>query len=451
MIASSQGWRNYGREVGRTSSIAYLDDLARFGGHLGLERITALLERLGNPHQCYPSVHVAGTNGKGSTCAFLCAALSRAGYRVGMTTSPHLVSFTERIMVAEHDRLQPITEAALDELAERVRVESEEVSLGPWGHVTQFEVSTALAFAHFADEAVDITVVEVGLGGRLDATNVLTPLISVITPISLDHTDVLGADLASIAAEKAGIIKPGVHVVVAPQQPEALEVIEKRAATLGCPLSIVTTGKAQSDLTGSTFTWMGDATTYEDLGIGLLGPHQVANAATAVAALEVLRGQGWNLLESTIRTGLAEAQWPARLQKLSERPLVLLDGAHNPDGARSLAAALGQLVKDRRIIFVVGMLEEKPARFLLETVLPIGSTVVCTQSRQGRTAPAAPQELARIASQVMGPGSEVLMEPDATQAVRRAIALAGPSDVVCIWGSLYLAGEILSAGDLWGS
>ncbi|HEU5393970.1 MAG TPA: folylpolyglutamate synthase/dihydrofolate synthase family protein, partial [Candidatus Methylomirabilis sp.] len=353
-------------------ALQYLYGLQRLGIKLGLENIRRLLQVLGSPERAFRAVHVGGTNGKGSTAAMLAAVLQAAGFRVGLYTSPHLLDFSERIRVNG----EPIGPDAVAPLAAEVRAAVEAAfAHAPDdlpSHPTFFEVTTALAFLHFARLGVEWAVVEVGLGGRYDATNVLAPDLTVITNVAVEHQDLLGESLEAIAAEKAGIVKPGIPLVTAAAEP-ALAVLrraceERRAPLLHVPGAYSWLREAPLP-DGQVFSLRGPGTDRGSLRISLLGRHQLVNAATAVAAVEALREGGLPLPEGAIREGLAAARWPARLQVVGDRPRLLVDGAHNPAACRAVRDFLEGEAPGRRLL-VFGALKDKDWGQMLEILLP---------------------------------------------------------------------------------
>ncbi|MBO8141835.1 MAG: bifunctional folylpolyglutamate synthase/dihydrofolate synthase [Firmicutes bacterium] len=421
-------------------AVGFLESLKRFGEKPGLSRIRFLLARMGDPQDAYPAVHVAGTNGKGSTAAMIAAALKAAGLRVGLFTSPHLVRYNERIAVDG----EPIGDDELGPLLEELKGHAEAAAARPEvGQPTEFEVGTAAALAHFARRRVDLAVVEVGLGGRLDATNVVRPAVTVITPVGRDHTEVLGEDLASIAEEKAGIIKPQVPVVCGRQRPEAMPVIQARCASVGAPLyrfGIDFEARLVSaDRRGTSFDARWRDRWLLGLSVPLLGSHQAENGAVAVAALCRLAEDGWPVTEEAVRAGLAAVRWLGRLEVVERRPWVILDGAHNPDGCRALRQGLEEVFPGVRPVFVIGMLRNKPIDDMLGELLPMATAAVFTAPASSRTPAADPHELARRASGLV-PLSAV--EPQPSAALAKARDLAGPEGLVCVCGSLYLVGEL---------
>lgn len=409
-----------------------------------LERITRLLERLGNPHLTVPTVHVAGTKGKGSTAAMISSILSSAGMRVGLYTSPSLHTVTERIRVG----MEPIAQEDFAGLVERMWPEVEWVGEhGGYGPLMYFEFLTALAFQHFSETNVDFQVIEVGLGGRLDATNVVHPAVSVITSISLDHTSVLGDTIPLIAAEKAGIIKDGVPVVVAPQDGEALETIRRIADERRSPM--VDVGRELSwqpqhaDIDGQAFTVNGLNDSYE-VKIPLIGEYQQENAAAAIAAAETLIDAGYPLTRSDILEGLRNVRWPGRFQVLRrDGPLVIADGAHNPYSMRRFVEALTRHVEFEHPFVVFGAVSGHSAVGMLEELVALDPTVIAVQSRHPKAA--AVEEIAEAAQAV---GVSVVMEHRGVgDATRRALDLATSKDAVIGTGSLSVVGEMIEELD----
>ncbi|MBE3598265.1 MAG: bifunctional folylpolyglutamate synthase/dihydrofolate synthase [Limnochordaceae bacterium] len=442
------------------SALDYLGRLARFGVRLGLERMRGVLEALGQPHRAYRWVHVAGTNGKGSTAAMIASMARAAGIRTALYTSPHLVRFHERIVVDG----APITDEELVRAYRRVREAVDRAGEG--GELpTHFEFVTAMALWHFAQAGVELAVVEVGLGGRLDATNVVEePEVTAITPLSLDHTAVLGSRLEQIAAEKAGILKPGADAVLAPQAQAAREVVAAAARKVGAPLfeveertpgpdgrapandgrSYVFASRHVGPDGGRLELWAPGGVHYESLAVPLLGPHQLVNAATAVAVADRLASRGWPITAEAVARGLQEVRWPGRLQVIGKRPVVVVDGAHNPQAAAALARALEQVFGRPASWLVIGMLAEKDVKGVLRHLVRPTTRVVATRARSSRTTPIDPHELAALASQ-MGARTAVSVMP-AREALRYAVGRAEPEDLVVVAGSLYLAGEILEEG-----
>ena len=414
----------------------------RDAAHYDLRRMVELLGRLGNPHLKARSVHIAGSKGKGSVAVMVASALTAAGYASGLYTSPHLHTFNERIRVDG----ELIPEAELVGLVERLKPEVEVVNgKATYGRLTTFEVITALAFAYFAQKGVDFQVVEVGLGGRLDATNVVEPEVCVITSISFDHTEVLGNTLAEIATEKAGIVKPGCVVVTSPQTDEAARVIKAACLNRGVRLVRV----------GSDVTWQGRGFDGErqllrvkgrlagyELSLPLLGQHQLENAAAAVAALEVLAEKGFHISGDSITKGLAQVSWPGRLQVLSRRPLIVVDGAHNPHSARKLRQSLEQYFDFDRAILVIGVSSDKDIAGIISELVPLFDKVIVTRSTHPRAMATAP-----IVAEFGKYRLEALETDDISAALSLALTLAGDKDLICVAGSLFVvAGAIEQAG-----
>ena len=401
-----------------------------------LDRMRALLAALGQPERGFPSVLVAGTKGKGSTVAMIGACLQAAGLRTGRYTSPHLINWRERTCVDG----QPISTVAVIDLAEPVRKAVD--GLSPrLGLPTTFEVGTAFALLHFAGQQVDVAVVEVGTGGRFDATNLLDPLVSAIAPISYDHTSTLGETLSAIAWHKAGIMRRGRPAIAAPQPEEARLVIESEAESVGADLEEV----------GREWHWVrqrGDVIRVEsthidfqplETEVGLLGEHQRDNATTAVAALHALQPR-FDISAAAVRTGLKTVDWPGRLQVLGDRPLVVVDGAHNAASAEALRRAVEQLLQFERLILVLGLSEGKDARGVIYALAQRAEHVFFTRSHHERAA--APAELAPLVRSV-APRTEVTVQEDARLALDAALAAAHPRDLLLVTGSLFLVGEAL--------
>ncbi len=389
---------------------------------------------LGHPERQWAAIHVAGTKGKGSTCALLASIFRAAGVRVGLYTSPHLVHLSERIQMDGH----PVTGETLAEAVAAVRPAVAQLPSSP----TYFEVLTAMAFWSFARTEVEIAVLEVGLGGRLDATNVVEPLVSVITPVSLDHTDVLGSTLAAIAREKAGIIKPGRPVVVAPQPPEALAVLRAVAAERRAPCVEVAAHAAVrvlgTSVEGQRLALQTPARQYPAIHLPLLGAHQAENLATAVTALESLPAP-WTITDTAITDGVAHVVWPGRLQVLDRRPWVVLDGAQNVASAAALRAAVQELWPGRAVHLVLGMSANKDLDGVAQALRPLAAFVVATQARHPRALPAE-----TLAARLSRWFPAVATAATVEEAVARATLRTTPDDVVLVAGSLFLVGDLLT-------
>ncbi|SHM63554.1 dihydrofolate synthase / folylpolyglutamate synthase [Caldanaerovirga acetigignens] len=424
-------------------ALEYIHGLTKFGIRLGLDRIKKLLEILGNPQEGIKILHVAGTNGKGSTCAMIDSILRAAGYRVGLYISPYLEVFNERIKVDGRN----IPDDDIARLTEKVKNAVEEMEKKGWSVPTEFEVVTALGFLYFKEQKVDFLVLEVGMGGRFDATNVITPLVSVITPISYDHQQYLGSTLTEIAREKCGIIKPGRATVTAPQDEEAMKVIEETCSKLNS--SLVKVEKEASyrlinwGVEGQTFDLKTSKHNYQQLKIRLLGDHQLDNAATAVVAVEALQRYGIDIPSEAVRKGLEKARWPGRLEILKENPYVLIDGAHNIAGIRVLKEALLKYFPEKRIILVIGILSDKDYVDMLSEITPIADSIITTRPDSPRALSAA--ELAEsIRKLTFGKTPEVYESDDIEKAVKAALDMASSEDLVVFAGSLYLIGKVRS-------
>lgn len=418
---------------GYRSCLDWLFSRHRLVMKTGLERVERLLEVAGHPERKFRIVHVGGTNGKGSTSSMVARVLAEHGLRVGLYTSPHLVDFAERITVNG----TPIPPQSVVDLVERLKEGADEVE------ATFFEIATAAAALHFAEQAVDLVVAEVGLGGRLDATNALDSALSVITRIALDHTDVLGSDHASIAAEKAGIIRPG-GVVVCGAEGVALDVIRGVAAARKA--RFIDTGLESSvsntrvGANGSTFDFEYCGRRYESLELSMLGRHQIANARNALVAVHELAGPvgAVALSERAMRRGLVEASVPGRLQIIDRRPTLVADVAHNPDGAAVLAAAIEEVFDFDRLIVVLGIMADKDARGFLAAVADVTDSLVLMRPSTPRAA--APEDVAAVASEF---GIRNRVVPSAGAAIQSALAEAGEADLVLVTGSHYTVGDVM--------
>lgn len=455
--------------------IAYINTPRWQASRLGLERIRELLDRLGRPQDRLKFVHVAGTNGKGSVCAYLASILQAAGYRTGMFTSPYIERFEERIRVNDSmispDELRDVTLA--------VREHAEAMADETGDHPTEFELMTAVALEHFARSGCDIVVLEVGLGGRLDSTNVIdAPEVCVIARIGLDHTALLGNTLAAIAGEKAGIIKGGSPVVSWPQEPEAMAVIERAAAERGCALQVADFSQLEEEAVRWDSRESSDGTNgtngaspslhecaaaafrpfsykeFRNLRTAILGSYQPQNAALALEAVEALRDRGWTIPDNAVREGAARTMWPGRFEIVEggaspDGFAVVVDGGHNPQGAQALVDSLAEVFPGRKPVFAVGVLEDKAYPEMLEAVLPLGSAFVCVTPENPRALPA--HKLARA---IRWTGQDLLgcsacvnpvVARDFEDAIRRARELAGSDGLICAFGSLYSVAALKEA------
>ena len=431
-----------------------------------LPRVRAFLAGLGDPHLAVPCVHVAGTKGKGSTVAMVASALRSAGFRTGLYTSPHLHTIRERIAVDG----EPVTEEAFAGLVARLAPLVTEFNRGGpasetsppsrlrrstpspftergqgvrYGPLTTFEMLTAMAFIHFRDSGCQLSVLEVGLGGRLDATNVVRPLVCGITNISFDHVELLGNTLAAIAGEKAAIIKPGVPAVSAPQEPEALEVIQRAARENRSALTLagrdITWEPGESTLEGQRFTLRSVRGEYP-VWTPLLGDFQMENAATALGLCEALMDQGVPVTSDAVLDGLAKVSWPARLEVLRRGPLVVVDGAHNRHSMKRLVAEVRRRLPHENVILVFGVTGGKDLDGMMDEMAGFPSRVVTCRSRHPKASDAV-----ALASAAMGRGMAAEAAPDTASAVTKALAMAGPRDLVLVTGSLFVAAEAREA------
>lgn len=416
-----------------SETIDYLFSLQRFGIKLGLEAITDILGRLGNPQCQYATIHIAGTNGKGSSSAMLASILQASGYRVGLYTSPHLIDFRERIRVQGVD----ISERDVCELTEEIRQVA-----GPLSTLTFFEFTTAMAFRHFLNQRVDVAVVEVGMGGRFDATNVLHPLGVLITGIAFDHEAYLGDSLQAIAQEKAGIICQTTSVVLGPMPEEIGRIFEAQAGKWHAPFFRFGREFSISEAGLLAFTYHGPRWTIPGLQTNLLGSHQKINAANALALLETAVEGTLPISQEAIRTGLQQVRWRGRLEVIQRDPLIVLDGAHNPSGAQVVFDFLHSQIHDcpgRKLILVVGMMRDKNHQEFLRVFLPLVDCLILTQPRMERAVSV--DELKQAIDR-----AELIpcLLPDSWDAFCQAKEIANPLDLICVTGSLFLVGEVLT-------
>jgi len=433
------------------SAVRYLLSLGRelaaptqaAAAKFNLENITILLERLGRPDRAYPCVHIAGTNGKGSTAAFLEKILRDAGFRTGLNTSPHLERINERIRISGEE----IADARFAEIFTRIHAVIEELlAEGKLrAHPTYFECVTALAFEAFARERVEFAVIEVGLGGRLDATNVVIPVVSIITRIDFDHENYLGHSLREIAGEKAGILKPQVPAVFAGQLREAREVLQERAKELRCP--VVETSEAfrvknEAVEHGCVRATVTEAASGKVFSIEprLAGRFQLQNALNAVAAARILQNRNYRITDENISGGIATTEWPGRLERLQTRPDVYLDGAHNPGAARELAQFLEDDFAGRKVYLIFGAMRDKAVDEVTGMLFPHAHEVIFTQPGTPRAVSA--RQLAEMAGDH---AKKFTVIEDAERALESALSKAGPEDAVFVTGSLYLVGELRHA------
>jgi dihydrofolate synthase/folylpolyglutamate synthase len=403
------------------------------GSNLGLERISELCALLGDPQKKLKFVHVAGTNGKGSTCAMLSAILTAAGYKTGLFTSPHLQRYNERFKINGED----ITDEAFCEATETIKKASEGMS----DAATEFERCTAIGLEYFAQQGCDIVVFEVGLGGRLDSTNVIdAPEAAVITNLGLEHTEVLGDTIEQIAAEKAGIIKPGCSVVLYAQSPEAEAVVKQKAADCGCTVS-VTDPSAEKLLSEDVFGQHIDYKDRRDLELKLLGTYQYSNCALVLETVDALKARGWNIPEEAVREGLRTVNWPGRFEVLQKEPLIILDGAHNPNGVQELAHCIERFLPGRKLRVVMGVMADKDHAQMIDIMAPYAERFVAMQPKYYRSMKS-DALAAEIAERT---GLPVTDAGDVETGVRTAKMMADTEHPVVIFGSLYQIGEIMDA------
>lgn len=438
-------------ETAYRRALEWIHSIGRFGIKPGLQRIEALLGFLGNPHRRLKFVHIGGTNGKGSTAAMIASVLQASGYRTALYTSPYILAFNNRMSIDGRD----IGSSELVRLVEEIRPIAEklgrEAQLGP---LTEFEVVTALALTHFARCRPDIVVLEVGLGGRLDATNVVSPLITAITNISLDHTQVLGDTIEAVAREKAGIIKPGIPVITGATAAGAQQVIAETCLERRSPLFYALSSDddlppggggavcslRQITTTGQMLDYNGFSWSFENLYLPLRGRYQVSNTALALAVLEQLVDCGFSFNEENLRRGLAETVWPARLELLRRKPLLILDGAHNPAAMRELSLSLPQYFSYRRLILVLGAMVDKD-HAMFDHILPLADRLILTRPRLPRAAE--PVDLAVFLEHRFA--GEILIEPEVERALAAALDFAAADDAVLVTGSFYTVSEARAA------
>ena len=409
-------------------ALAYISGTAFFGSKPGLERIAALLEKLGDPQKQLRFVHIAGTNGKGSCAAMTASILKAAGYKTGLYTSPYLYRFNERMQIGG----KQIPDDTLAQLVARVKPIAEAMD----DHPTEFELMTAVAMLWYAEERCDVVVLEVGLGGRFDATNIIdAPEAAVIMNIGLDHTAVLGDTVEQIAFEKAGILKPGTEAVLFEQPENVTAVIRARCEELGVPLHVADFSQIVSEfdsLYGQSFTYRG-----EPYALPLLGRHQLKNAATVLELVEVLRRKGWKLEQSDVEHGLYAVSWPGRFELLSDDPLFVVDGGHNPQCAQTVAENLLHYFPDKRRILLLGILRDKDVAGLTDILDPAADEYLCITPDSFRALPAA-----ELAEHLKRYGKPVTVCDSIRDGVTAALERSDGDTVVCAVGSLYSVGEI---------
>ncbi len=414
-------------------ALDYIHGTLKFGSKLGLHNIEALLKLMGDPQKKLKFVHVAGTNGKGSTTAFISSILIESGYKTGVFTSPYIQRFTERMRIGNDE----IGRHELAEITEFVKGNVDKMLAMGENHPTEFEIVTAIAFEFFYRNNCDIVVLEVGLGGRFDSTNIIdTPLVAVITTISYDHTERLGSTLPEIAFEKAGIIKPGGTVVIYGQNADVEQVFEKACKERGAKLYKTDFSDLylhEFGIDGQTFSF----DEYKDLKIGLLGKHQLNNAATAVNTAKHLKEKGFDIPEAALRSGLLKARWPGRFEVVSKEPVVIIDGAHNADGAQMLRNSLDEYFPGRPVSFIMGVLSDKDYKSMMKTVLPGCKRLFAISTNSPRALSAS--DLAKNAQKHC---KNVQVSDTIESALETCIKTASHNEVICAFGSLYYIGEV---------
>ncbi|RDY24413.1 bifunctional folylpolyglutamate synthase/dihydrofolate synthase [Romboutsia maritimum] len=419
-------------------SLKYIAETHKFGIRLGLDNTSKLLELLGNPQENLNIVHVAGTNGKGSVCSFIAKILQEEGYRVGLYTSPFLETFTERIRIDGKN----IPEEEVAKIVSIIKEKIEIMVKEGYSYPTEFEIVTAMAFYYYHQQKVDYLVLEVGLGGRYDSTNIIkNPLVSVLVSISLDHIGVLGDTIGKIAYEKAGIIKENSTTIVYKQLKEAEEVIkevckEKKSEYIEVNFDDVNIKK--SDIQSQVYDCSVMGKKYEDLQIKLIGDHQVNNSILALNVIQFLRdNKNLKISEESIRKGLINTKWPGRIEKIKDNPLFIIDGAHNEDGARSLAKALDKNFKGEKLTLLIGMLEDKDINSVLEILMPRFNKVITTTPDSDRAMNA--DKLKEKISKYIG---DVTSKPDIKEALNYTLETSNKNDIIISAGSLYMIGKV---------
>lgn len=435
-------------------AIAYIKNTAKFGSKLGLERTEKILELLGNPHKKLKCIHIAGTNGKGSITAMVTTILVESGYKVGSYISPFIEEFEERIQINNKN----ISKADLSDIITEVSKAVEKVVELGYSNPTEFEIITCAGFLYFYNNNVDFAVVEVGLGGRLDSTNVITPILSIIASISLDHTLILGDTIEKIAYEKAGIVKPGIPVVMFPQQKQSEEVIDKICRERKCKIikvrrdSAVYLGKKnlqhilisseekETYISNSLITQKIEIHTLSVkyiINLSLLGKHQLLNCSVAIHAIEELRRHGVEVSKDNIIIGLGKVEWPARLEVMNRKPLVVIDGAHNIDGIKNLTQSLDMYFNYDKIILILGILADKQVEDMIKTIVPKVSRVITVTPHSVRA------ELSQeLKIQVEKYTTECEAIEDYAQAYKKALSYCSDKDLLLVCGSLYMVGDM---------
>ena len=419
-------------------ALDYIHNTNKFGVVLGLENITKLLDLMGNPQKELKFIHVAGTNGKGSTCAYITTVLRCANYEVGFFTSPFLEVFNERIRINNEN----IENDDLAEVTEFTKIAVDKMLSEGFSHPTEFEIVTAIALEYYKRKAVDYVVLEVGMGGRYDSTNVIEKSIaSVIVPIAMDHIDILGDTLEKIAYEKAGIIKENGLVISYPQDVEAQKVVEEVANEKKAKLVVVPTENlnvTEMNERGSKFDFKYGEYNLKDLQIRLIGKHQAYNASTALTVLLTLKDKGEiDLTEEQIRMGFEETRWMGRLELLNTNPRFIIDGAHNMQGIEALKKTIGEVFEYDRLILGLGILADKDVENMIAEMAPVGDEIIVTTPNIFRA-----MEAEELGKRISKYNKNYTVEPNIEKAIDLALSKAGPNDIILFSGSLYLIGDV---------
>ncbi|HSB03845.1 MAG TPA: folylpolyglutamate synthase/dihydrofolate synthase family protein [Thermodesulfobacteriota bacterium] len=414
-----------------TESLDYLYSLQKFGMIFGLTQVTEILEAIGNPHEEIQAIHVGGTNGKGSTAAMMASVLQKEGYRVGLYTSPHLIRFSERIKVNGVEIREDEVAALTGWMKERIEAS------GIPSSFTFFDFTTAMAFRYFSQKRVDLAILEVGLGGRLDSTNVIDPLLSIITNVTRDHEEILGESILKIAEEKAGIIKKGRPLITAATQPQVVHLFSRLCRKKNAPLYRVSKDFRYEPIGERNFHYEGLHRKLWGVRLNLSGLHQIVNATIALGALEILEDSGYPVSTESMIEGLREVDWPGRLEMISSSPRVLLDGAHNPAGAMVLKASLKKEFQFHRLILLLGIMKDKDFRSVLKTLAPLADHIILSKPHMERAS--SPSLLLDQLGDTNGKKAEIV--EDLPRAIEKGLSLTQREDLFCITGSLYTVGE----------